>query len=210
VAALAARVGRTSSGDRLVEDCVRDVLEQIGENTDATRREILDLARSLPSAAFTRLHGRAVDVLQSRASQADVELVQDDLGFDRVREEDFQRNLAALAAIVRVVDRAIREGASRVEAIALNAGVQRIGSEVDPFLTSHSILFRLKGSPRALANVIRACNERPAGDGPRIVLEEVRNLGRPEGTRAAADGVAEFGIRVLRVNLAAADEEVVE
>ncbi|MHC4923989.1 MAG: hypothetical protein ACYTG4_07900, partial [Planctomycetota bacterium] len=211
VADLAGKVGRTNQGEALWDDCITDILEQIGENSEGTRRELMDLARSLPSAAFTRVHGRAVDVLQARASQADVELVQEDLGFERVREEEFSRNLATLAAVVRVVDRAITEGVSRVEGIAINSGTLRIGgSEVDPFVQAHSVMFRLRGQPRVLANVIRSCNERPDASGPRLVLDEVRSLGRAEGVRSDRDGLAEFGIRVMRINLEAKDEEELE
>jgi len=209
VADLAGRVGRTGKGDALWEECVGDVLRGIGKDSPEERKRFLDLARRLPSAAFSQLHGDVRAVLLARASDASVEIVKDDLGFDRVTDAEFTKNLAALAAVVRVVDRAIREGVARVENVVVGQGMERKGgAEGDPFLRSQDVAFDLRGEPAALAAVVRSLNERDReGTGRRLVLDSVSALGRALSIKSSDPGRTEFRVRVLLVNLDAREEE---
>ena len=63
--------------------------------------------------------------------------------------------------------------------------------------------FATTGSePGILAELVKSVNDRDAS-GRRLVLDEVRTLGRPETVRASEPGVVEFTIRVMMVNLEA-------
>jgi hypothetical protein len=163
VSSLATEVGRTASGERLVEECLADILVTCGKDSPAERKRYLELARRLPSAAFTELTSMAREVLVGRAVQADCEIAQDDLGFPNA-------------------------------------------SEADPFLRGQAVTFRLRGAPSALAAVLRSLNEKDAS-GRRIVLDRLVTLGRPTTVRATEPATAEFTVRLLLVNLAAAEEE---
>jgi hypothetical protein len=207
VSSLATEVGRTASGERLVEECLADILVTCGKDSPAERKRYLELARRLPSAAFTELTSMAREVLVGRAVQADCEIAQDDLGFPNASEADFTRNMVCLAAVVRIVDRAVVEGATRVDSISVPSGMDSVGgTEADPFLRGQAVTFRLRGAPSALAAVLRSLNEKDAS-GRRIVLDRLVTLGRPTTVRATEPATAEFTVRLLLVNLAAAEEE---
>jgi hypothetical protein len=206
VAALALEVGRTAKGEALWEECIADTLATIGEDTPANRRDIMERARRLPSAAFSLLLEKARGVLGARAVQAGVEVVQQDLGFEQVQEANFARYLAALAAGVRVVDRAIALGVDRCEQISVGGSLASFGgSENSPFVQSQSVLFKFRGQPAELAELIKSLNDKDAR-GRRLVLDEVRGFGRPETVRPGEPAVAEFTIRVFLVNLDAIEE----
>ena len=209
VAELAGMVGRTDRGEKLWAECMRDVLVTIGANPDEKIPGLLERARSLPSAAFSLLLEDARTVLMSRASQADMEIQQADLGFERVTESDFTRNLAALAAVVRILDRSILEGVRRVEGISVGGSVQGMGgTEAEPFLRFQPVVFKMRGDPAVLSRVIKSVNLRDRdGRGSRLVLDEVRSLGRPLTIRAGEDAIGEFAVRVVLVNLEAREEE---
>ncbi len=209
VAELAGTVGRTEQGEALWAACISDILEIAGKRTDTAVKEYVDLARRLPNAAFTRLLGDVQTVLAERASGANVVLDKEDLGFERIDATDFSRNVAALAAVARVVDRAITEGVDRITLINVGSTLGRIGgTEADPFLRVQTVSFGMKGDPPVLERVVRALNERDhGGTGRRLLLEQVATLGRPTTVRPADPGEAAFIVRVLLVNLDAREEE---
>ena len=206
VAALALEVGRTAKGEALWEECIADTLAAIGEDTPANRRDIMERARRLPSAAFSLLLEKARGVLGGRAVQAGVEIVPQDLGFEQVQEANFARYLAALAAGVRIVDRAIALGVDRCEQISVGGSLASFGgSENSPFVQSQSVLFKFRGQPAELAELVKSLNDRDAR-GRRLVLDEVRAFGRPETVRPGEPAAVEFTIRVFLVNLDAIEE----
>jgi hypothetical protein len=209
---LAGAVGRTENGEKLWEACISDILAVLGKDTEAYRNEIVGIARRLPNAAFTRLLGDVQSVMAERASQANVIIGQEDYGFERITDEDFSRNLAALAAVVRVVDRSIREGVQKIERITVSGNVgRRGGTEAQPFIRMQPVGFVLKGDPPILARVVRSLNERDRGGvGRSIVLDEVSGLGRPTTVRPQDAGTVEFRFNVLLVDLEAEDEEATQ
>jgi hypothetical protein len=204
VAELAAEVGRTAKDERLWEECIGDVLATGGQDTAENRKDIMDRARHLPSAAFSLLLEKARNGFSARASQYDVEIVQQDLGFEVVQEAGFGRSLAALAAVCRVVSRAIDLGIDKVESITPSGSMQNIGGSANaPFVNSIIVKFKMRGAPADLAELIKSVNDRDReGKGRRLVLDDVSSLGRPEGSKSET-GVAEFAIRVYLVNLEA-------
>jgi len=206
VAALAREVGRTAAGEALWEECIADVLATIGQNTAQERAALMDRARKLPSAAFSVLLEKVRTAFLAKASQADVEIVPRDLGFESVEEATFGRSLASLAVVARVVDRAIALGVSKIEVITVSGTASGAGGPEGPsFLSSQSAFFRIRGQPAALAELVKAVNDAdPAGR--RLVLDEVRTLGRPETVRATEPGIVEFTIRVFLVNIEARQE----
>ncbi len=207
VAELANEVGRTSQGERLWEECIGDVLGVIRRDTPEKRKDLMERARRLPSAAFSLLLEDVRTEFSARAAQNDVEITPQELGFENVREADFGKYVAALSAIVRIVDRAIAVGVTKVEAIAVSAPVGIGGSEAGPFIQSIPVRFRIRGNPPALAELVKGVNDRDRdGRGRRIVLDEVQNLGRPETVRPGEPGIAEFTVRVFLVNLEAKEE----
>lgn len=208
VAELAREVGRTARGEALWEECIADVLTVIGQNTEAERRDLMDRARKLPTAAFSRLLDKVRSTLAERAAQNDVEIVSPDLGFDQVQEAGFGRSLAALAAVVRIVDRCIALGVQRVENVAVATSAQGTGGAADdPFRTAQNVRFKLRGDPAVLAEVLKSLNDRDQGGaGRRIVLDELYSLGRPLTVKAGEAGNAEFMVRVYLVNLEAKEE----
>lgn len=208
VAELALEVGRTEKGERLWEECIGDVLATIGQDTPEKRKDIMDRARRLPSAAFSLLVEEARTVFAARAAQNDVEIVPQDLGFEQVQEANFARYLAAMAAICRIVDRAIALGVDRIEGIGVSGSLQGIGgSENAPFVQSQAVRFKVRGAPADLVELVKSVNDRDRGGaGRRPVLDEVFGLGRPEGIRAGEPGIAEFTVRVFLVNLDAREE----
>jgi hypothetical protein len=205
VAELAVEVGRTEKGERLWEECIGDVLRTVGQDTPEKRRDIMGRARRLPSAAFSLLLEEVRSGFAPRASQNDVEIVQADLGFEQVQEAGFARSLAALAAVCRVVGKAIDLGVTKVEGISPSGTVTGIGgTENAPFVNSIIIRFKVRGEPADLAELIRSVNDRDRdGRGRRLVLDEVYTVGRPEGVKSLDQGIAEFSIRVFLVNLEA-------
>lgn len=205
VAELAVEVGRTEKGERLWEECIGDVLRTVGQDTQEKRRDIMDRARRLPSAAFSLLLEEVRSGFAPRASQNDVEIVQADLGFEQVQEAGFARSLAALAAVCRVVGKAIDIGVTKVEGISPSGTVTGIGgTENAPFVNSIIIRFKVRGEPADLAELVRSLNDRDRdGRGRRQVLDEVFTVGRPEGVKSLDQGIAEFSIRVFLVNLEA-------
>lgn len=206
VSALALEVGRTAKGEALWEECIADTLSVIGEDTPENRRDIMERARRLPSAAFSLLLEKVRSALGQRALQAQVEIVPQDLGFEQVQEANFARYLAALAAGARIVDRAIALGVDRCEQIAVSNSLASLGgTENAPFVQSQSMLFKFRGQPAELAELIKSCNDKDAR-GRRLVLDEVRGFGRPETVRAAEPAAVEFTIRVFLVNLDAIEE----
>lgn len=206
VADLARRIGRTSGGEALWEECIADVLRVIGKDTPERRKDIMERARRLPSAAFSLLLEEARTVFSERAAAAEVEVVPQELGFEQVQEANFARSLAAMAAMARVVDRAISLGVQRVETIAVGSSQAASGgTEEDPFLRSQLIRFRFSGEPGVLAELVKSVNDVDAG-GRRLVLDDVQQLGRPVTTRASASGSVEFTVRVILVNLEAREE----
>lgn len=209
VQSLASSVGRTETGAALQEACIADILDLLGKNTEAYRGEIISLAQRLPNAAFTRLLGDVQTVLGDRASQKNVVIAQEDYGFDRINAEDFSRNVAALAAVVRVVDRAIKEGVTRVERVAVagSAG-RRGGTEARPFIRLQPVGFSMRGDPPVLARLVRSLNERDRGGAGRsLVLDEVAGLGRATSVRPQDPGSVDFRVNVLLIDLEASDEE---
>jgi len=208
VAELAREVGRTARGEDLWEECIRDTLKVIGKDSEATRRDLMARSRTLPTAAFSRLLDQVRTVLVERAAQGDVEIGSQDLGFDQVQEANFGRSLAALAAVVRVVDRCIALGVQRVESIAVHGSAQGSGGAPDdPFLVIQNVRFKLRGDPAVLAEVVKSLNDRDdGGTGRRIVLDEVLGLGRPMTVKAGEPGNTEFIVRVYLVNLEAKEE----
>jgi len=206
VATLAGRVGRTAKGEALWEESIGSVLRTIGRDGPEMRRKFMEQARKTPSAAFTLLLEEARTVFTERASAADVEVVPQDLGFEQIQEANFARSLAAMAAMARVVDRAISLGVQRVEQIGVGGAVLAAGgSEEDPFLRSQAIRFRIKGDPGVLVELVKSLND-PDADGRRLVLDEVQTLGRPSTVRAGEAGTLEFTVRVMLVNLEAREE----
>ena len=207
VAELANEVGRTNGGERLWEDCVGDVLAVIHKDTPEKRKDLMERARRLPSAAFSLLLEEVRTEFSQRAAQNDVEIAPQELGFEQVREADFGRYVAALAAIVRVVDRAITAGVSKVETIAVSNAAAAGGEETASFMQSILVRFRFRGPPPALAELLKTLNDRDReGRGRRLVLDEVQALGRPENVRAGEPGMTEFTVRVFLVNLEAKEE----
>jgi len=202
VAALSREVGRTSSGEALWEDCIGDVLREIGQDSPAERRNLMERARRLPSAAFSVLVDKARTVFKARASQADVEIAVPDLGFESIEEANFSRSLAALAVVARVVGKAIEVGVDKVETVAVTAAADPGGGQGPSFLSTQSVFFKVRGDPARLAELVKSVNDKDAS-GRRLVLDEVRGLGRPETVRAGEPGVAEFVVRVFLVNLEA-------
>jgi hypothetical protein len=205
VAELAAEVGRTEKGERLWEECIGDVLKTVGQDTPDKRRDIMERARRLPSAAFSLLLEEVRSGFAPRASQNDVEIAQADLGFEQVQDAGFARSVAALAAVCRVVGKAIDLGVSKVEQISPSGTVTGIGgTENAPFVNSILVRFKFRGEPAALAELLRCVNDRDRdGRGRRLVLDEVYSTGRPDGVKSLDQGVAEFSIRVFLVNLEA-------
>lgn len=207
VAALALEVGRTAKGEALWEECIADTLAVIGEDTKANRNDFMERARRLPSAAFSLLLERVRGVLAQRAVQNSVEVVPQDLGFEQVQESNFARYLAALAAGARIVDKAIALGVDRCEQISVAGSLAGIGgTENSPFILSQSVLFKFRGQPAELAELIKSLNDKDAR-GRRLVLDEVRAFGRPETMRPTEPVVAEFSVRVFLVNLDAIEED---
>lgn len=206
VAALAREVGRTAKGEALWEECVADVLRVIGQDTPAKRKDIMDRARRLPSAAFSLLLEEARTNLVTRAGRADVEIVPQDLGFDQIQEAGFGRSLAALAVVARVLDRCIALGVQRVEQIGVGSSATgSSGTEEGSFLRAQAVRFRMRGDPAALAELVKSVNDLDAS-GRRLVLDEVQGLGRPATVRAGEAGNLEFTLRVYLVNLEAKEE----
>jgi hypothetical protein len=210
VAELASEYGRTEKGERLWEECIGDILRIVGEDSPEARKAIMDQARRLPTAAFSLLADKARTSFVARASQNDVEILPQamDLGFEQVQEAGFSRSLAGLAAVCRVVDRAIALGVDKVENIAVSGSMQAIGgTENAPFVNSVAVRFKLRGNPADLVELVKSVNDRDRdGKGRRMVLDEVFTLGRPDGVRAAEAGIAEFSAKVFLVNLDAKEE----
>jgi hypothetical protein len=206
VEALSNEVGRTATGERLWEECIADVLAVIGQDRPEKRKDLMDKARRLPSAALSLLVEDCRTCFAARAAENDVEIAAQDLGFDQVTEAGFARQLAALAAAVRVVDRAIALGVDRIENIAVGGVQNAAAAEGASFLQSVTLRFKIRGAPADLAELVKSLNDRD-GKGRRLVLDEIYALGRPEGIKAAEAGVAEFSIRVFLVDLAAREEE---
>jgi hypothetical protein len=202
VASLSREVGRTSTGEALWEECIADVLRTIGQDEVTERRALMDRARKLPSAAFSILLEKVRTAFLARASQAGVEIVPREFGFEVIEEATFARSLASLAAVTRVVDRAITLGVDKIEVISVSGTAAGGGAAAAPesFLSSQSAFFRIRGKPALLAELVKSVNDRDAA-GRRLVLDEVRTLGRPDTVRPTEPGVVEFTIRVLLVNL---------
>ncbi len=206
VKALAKEVGRTTRGEALWEECIADILRTIGRDSPAMRKDIMERARRLPSAAFSLLLEEARTAFMEKASTAEVEVVPADLGFEQVQEANFARSLAAMAAMARVVNRAIELGVQRVEQIGVGSSVQGSGgSEQDPFLLSQNIRFRFRGDPGVLTELVKSLNDVDVS-GRRMVLDEVQGLGRPVTVKAGEPGNLEFTVRVILVNLDAVEE----
>ena len=210
VAELAAEVGRTEKGERLMEEEIIDILRIAGEDTPEVRKGIREQALRLPSAAFSLLVEKARSAFSARASQNDVEILPgaQDLGFEQVQEAGFARSLAGLAAACRVVDRAIALRVDKIENVSVSGSMQGIGgSENAPFINSVSVRFKMRGDPADLAELLNSVNDRDReGKGRRLVLDEIFTLGRPEGVRTAEAGIAEFSVKVFLVNLDAKEE----
>lgn len=201
VASLSREVGRTSTGEALWEECIADVLRTIGQDEVTERRALMDRARKLPSAAFSILLEKVRTAFLARASQAGVEIVPREFGFEVIEEATFARSLASLAAVTRVVDRAITLGVDKIEVISVSGTAAGGGAAApESFLSSQSAFFRIRGKPALLAELVKSVNDRDAA-GRRLVLDEVRTLGRPDTVRPTEPGVVEFTIRVLLVNL---------
>jgi hypothetical protein len=210
VAELAAEVGRTEKGERLLEEEIVDVLRIAGEDTPEVRRAIREQALRLPSAAFSLLVEKARSAFAARAAQNEVEILPgaQDLGFETVQEAGFTRSLAGLAAACRIVDRAIALGVDRIENVAVSGSAGAIGgTENAPFINTVAVRFKFRGEPADLAELIKSVNDRDReGKGRRVVLDEIFTLGRPEGVRTAEAGIAEFSVKVFLVNLEAKEE----
>ena len=210
VAELAAEVGRTEKGERLLEEEIVDVLRIAGEDTPEVRRAIREQALRLPSAAFSLLVEKARSAFAARAAQNEVEILPgaQDLGFETVQEAGFTRSLAGLAAACRIVDRAIALGVDRIENISVSGSAGAIGgTENAPFINTVAVRFKFRGEPADLAELIKSVNDRDReGKGRRVVLDEIFTLGRPEGVRTAEAGIAEFSVKVFLVNLEAKEE----
>ena len=207
VAVLAREVGRTASGEALWEECIGDVLRTIGQDDANEKRALMDRARRLPSAAFSILLEKVRSALLAKASQADVEIAPREVGFEVIEEATFARSLAALAVVTRVLDRAIALGVDKVEVISVSGtsaagGAAAVDAAASGFISSQTAFFRIRGEPGILAELVKSVNDRDAS-GRRLVLDEVRTLGRPETVRASEPGVVEFTIRVMMVNLEA-------
>ena len=200
VAALARGVGRTSKGEARVEECISDVLREIGQNNPQDLQALMQRARTLPSAAFSVLVDRARTHYQARASQADVELGVADLGFQAIEEANFAPSLAALAVACRVVGKAIDVGVQRIESISVTRSVDASAGQGPAWLSSVSVYFKIRGQPGRLAELVKSVNE-PDPSGRRLVLDELRTLGRPETVRAGEPAILEFTLRVLLVDL---------
>jgi hypothetical protein len=198
VAALAREVGRTAAGEALWEECIGDVLREIGQDTPQERQALMQRARTLPSAAFSVLVDRARTVFQARASQANVEIAVPDLGFEAIDEASFSRSLAALAVVCRIVGKAVELGVQKIETISVTASA----ADAPTWLSAQSVFFKVRGSPASLAELVKSVNDRDAS-GRRLVLDEVRGLGRPETVRPGEPGIAEFNLRVFLVDLGA-------
>lgn len=210
VAELAAEVGRTEKGERLLDDEIGDVLRIAGEDTPELRRSIREQAVRLPSAAFSLLVEKARTAFTARAQQNGVEILAkaQDLGFEQVQDAGFARSLAGLAAVCRVVDRAIALGVDRIEDISVSGSMQGIGgTENAPFVNTVAVRFKVRGDPADCAELVKSVNDRDRdGKGRRLVLDEVFALGKPAGGRSSEPGVAEFSVKVFLVNLEAKEE----
>ncbi|HEU4394722.1 MAG TPA: hypothetical protein VFS92_04090, partial [Planctomycetota bacterium] len=165
VAALSREVGRTSTGEALWEECIADVLRTIGQDEATERRALMDRARKLPSAAFSILLEKVRTAFFARASQAGVEIVPREFGFEVIEEATFARSLASLAAVTRVVDRAITLGVDKIEVISVSgtaAGGGAAAAAPESFLSSQSAFFRIRGKPALLAELVKSVNDRDA------------------------------------------------
>ncbi len=211
VAALANMTGHTLVGEALQEECITAILGVIGAATPDKVADYRDLARRLPNVCLSNLVGEVGRVLQSRAAQNGVEVAEDNLGLQGAtfQAEDLDRNLAGLAIITRVVDRAIQAGVLRIDSIVPGGSVRTAGgNQSQPFVRSYTVQFKMRGDAAALTDVLRSLNERDReGKGRRVVLEELSSLGRTTGVRAGEPVELVFRARLLLVNLEAKEEE---
>ena len=161
VAELALEVGRTAKEEALWEECIGDVLATIGQDTPENRKDIMDRARRLQSAAFSLLLEKARTGFSPLASQNDVEIAQSDLGFEVVQEAGFARSLAELAAVCRILKKAIELGIDKIESIVPGGSMQNFGGTANaPFATDLIVKFKMRGSPADLAELIKSVNDR--------------------------------------------------
>lgn len=202
VAALGNATGRTRQSEALQEECISDILEVAGLSSPAKLADYRDLARRLPNVCLSSLVGEVGRALQARAARNNVEIAEENLGLQGAtfQAEDLDRNLAALAVIARIVDRAIQAGVERVDAIVPGGNVRTGGgNQAEPFVRAWTVQFTLKGDSDSLVEVLRALNDRDQdGKGRRVVLEELVSLAR---------GAITFRAWVRLVNVEAKESE---
>ncbi len=171
---LGGQVASLREGDAYVREHVEWVLRNIGKPQEADR--LMELYRTIPQAALSRLRDEARQVLVGRAQQIGRE-IDETLGLGAgFQDDEIPAAIHGLAIATEIVDRALgREGIQSVTDMQIQPR-SRFGADLT-FVTAVPVKLTLTGQPADVNEIIRSFSRR-SGDERMLVLEQIEYLSR--------------------------------
>jgi hypothetical protein len=156
---VANRVAETRSGENLRTGLIKDLLVLVGQDSPATRDELIRQSRQNAQACVTRLQGMATTALRREAGPKNI-VIDERLGFDgvEVASGEVDRYLLTLKLIVEAVRMGIDEGVSEIRTISIQQPGGGRFEEEDTFLREYPVTLTYRGASAVLLRILDRLN----------------------------------------------------